>query len=225
MSASGQIVAEHDYPVQAATWTEAGGWRVLGSPYAMGCLDTATSSISDVAGAWDISADGRFIVGLAYDGCIPAAFLWTDDGSSAGVFTPLEVLGVPFDTQPAPPNRATVISDNGQVIAGWAANGPVDRSPAIWRADGSGFLLDPNDMDAPGEILSISPMVAWSPASGRSKVSCGRNPKGASRSGACRTRCPSTEFIQMRWPQMVSCRSAPTEILPSCGRALTEFGR
>jgi hypothetical protein len=117
-------------------------------------------------------------MGLAYDGCSPKAFLYTNNA-----FTELAVLGAPFGTQPSPPNRATVISDDGSTIAGWAANGPVDRSPAIWRRDGTGFLLDPNDMDAPGEILSISPngqVVAgiWSLEGFRFSEAGGREPLG-----------------------------------------------
>ena len=56
----------------------------------------------------------------------------------------------------APSNRATVVSDDGTVAAGFAENGPLDRTPAMWRADGTGELLDPTQTDTPGEVLSIS---------------------------------------------------------------------
>lgn len=54
-----------------------------------------------------------------------------------------------------PTNRATVVSDDGRISAGFAENGNVDRSPAVWKADGTGFLLDPTNVDEPGEVLAI----------------------------------------------------------------------
>jgi hypothetical protein len=53
-------------------------------------------------------------------------------------------------------NRATVLSDDGSVAAGFAENVMLDRSAAVWSADGPGFLLDPDQQDAPSEVLSIS---------------------------------------------------------------------
>jgi hypothetical protein len=151
ISAGGTITALHGEPVQAGIWTAASGWTDLGSPHAAGC------GADEISGAWDISADGHVVVGLAWDGCAPDAFLWTDAGGT-GAFTSLERLGAPAPGSPsAPANRATVVSDDGSVIAGFAQNGPIDRSPAVWAADGTGFLLDPAQMDTPGEILSISP--------------------------------------------------------------------
>ena len=49
-----------------------------------------------------------------------------------------------------------MISDDGTVIAGFAENDPVDRWPAVWRQDGSGFLLPGTVPDAPGEVLAVS---------------------------------------------------------------------
>lgn len=149
LSALGHISALHSEPVQAGIWSEALGWRDIASPFAMGCGE-------DFGAGFDVSADGSVVVGLMWNGCAPEAFLWTDDGA-AGEVTTLEVLGEPFEgSMVGPTNRATVISDDGSVIAGFAQNGPVDRSPAIWLADGSGFMLDPTNQDAPGEVLSIS---------------------------------------------------------------------
>jgi uncharacterized membrane protein len=53
-------------------------------------------------------------------------------------------------------NRATVISADGMVAAGFAFNGAADRSPAVWNPDGTGFLLDPTDRMLPGEVTAIS---------------------------------------------------------------------
>jgi hypothetical protein len=148
IAATGRISAFHGEPTVAGVWTAATGWTDLGSPHAAGCGE------ADVSSAFDLSADGSVVVGLAWNGCAADAFRWTDAGG--GAFTALEVLGAPFEGQTSPPaNRATVISDDGRIAAGFAQNGPVDRSPAIWNADGTGFLLDPDDMDAPGEVLSI----------------------------------------------------------------------
>jgi len=47
-------------------------------------------------------------------------------------------------------------TDDGQVAAGWAERSSADRSPPVWTADGHGFLLDPDDAETPGEVLSIS---------------------------------------------------------------------
>jgi hypothetical protein len=152
VSNNGRITAEVGYPVTAGVWTGE-EWLDLGSPYESGCVDATTNETTDIAGAWDVSADGTAVVGMAWDGCTAGAYLWRDDA-----FTILERLGAPsaVSNRSEPFNRASVISDDGTVVAGWAENGILDRSPAIWRADGSGFLLDPDDQDRPGEILSLT---------------------------------------------------------------------
>lgn len=71
----------------------------------------------------------------------------------------MQLLGAPFTGSSNPPaNRATVISDDGSVVAGWAQTSMVDRWPAIWNPDGSGFQLSGGVFpdDTPGEVLSIS---------------------------------------------------------------------
>ncbi len=149
ISASGRVSAMHLEPLEAGLWSEAGGWLDLGSPYATGCGD------ADISGAFDVSADGHVAVGLAWDGCSAKAFRWSDAGG-AGTFVPLAVLGQAAAGGGATPtNRATAVSDDGRVAVGFAENGAIDRSPAIWQADGTGELLDPAAMDAPGEALSI----------------------------------------------------------------------
>ena len=147
VSQSGRITAFYGVPVVGGFFSEADGWTEIASPFAEGC-DVQT------AGAWDVSADGSVVVGFAWNLCSPQAFRWTDTGGD-GTLLPLDVLGQSQGMSP-PTNRATVVSDDGAIAAGFAQNGPVDRSPAVWSADGTGFLLDPDDMDAPGEILSIS---------------------------------------------------------------------
>lgn len=148
ISARGMVTALHNEPVQAGFWTAAAEWTDITAPYLGGCG-------SDAAGAWDVSADGHVIVGLVWNGCNAEAFRW--DATGSGIMTPLQLLGESFPGSPNPPaNRATVVSDNGAVAAGWAGTSLVDRSPAIWKADGTGVLLTGFPADAPGEVLSIS---------------------------------------------------------------------
>lgn len=150
ISSGGRISALHGTPAQPGLWTEGKGWLDLGSPY-RGCPGAG------LGGAWDVSADGKVTVGLLWNGCAAEAFRWTD-ASGTGVFTRLQVLGSrPGST--APSNRATVVSDDGRIAAGFAEKVPVDRWPAVWRVDGTGMLLPlPSNgrEDAPGEVLSIT---------------------------------------------------------------------
>jgi hypothetical protein len=149
VSNAGRLTALHGDPVQAGVWDEATGWKDLASPFAAPCDQ-------DFAGGWDVSADGKVVVGMLWDTCNPVAFRWTETGGGAGVITPMQVLGVAGPSlAAAPSNRATVVSDDGRIAAGFAQNGNLDRSAAIWGADGHGFLLDPAAADAPSEILSI----------------------------------------------------------------------
>jgi len=148
ISANGMVTALHNEPVQAGFWTAASEWTDLATPYLNGCG-------ADYAGSWDVSASGRVIVGLVWNGCNAEAFRW--DASGSGIMTPLERLGESFPGSSNPPaNRATVVSDDGSTAAGWAQTSLVDRSPAIWKADGSGVMLTGFTPDAPGEVLSIS---------------------------------------------------------------------
>jgi len=151
VSATRRISALHGMPVQAGIYSDATGWVDLGSPHAAGC------GSDEISGAFDISADGHVVVGLAWNGCTPDAFRWSD-ATGTGTFTPLELLGTSFPDTPATPpvNRATVVSRDGRIAAGFAQLGNIDRSPAVWRADGTGFLLDPTATDTPGEVLSIA---------------------------------------------------------------------
>lgn len=145
LSAELDISAYFDVPVLAGRWSQTGGWTEVPSPYASGCD-------SNIGAGFDVSDDGDVVVGLMWDGCAPAAFRWTESGGT----TPLAILGEPVDgSSVAPTNRATVVSGDGQVAAGFAANGYLDRTPARWSADGSGELLAPDEMAETGEVLSI----------------------------------------------------------------------
>ncbi len=145
IAATGAITALHGVPVQAGVYTETEGWLDLQNPFPTGCDQ-------DEGGAWDISADGSVVVGLMWNGCAPQAFRWADDGGDGDLLL-LELLGSGPTTAT---NRASVVSDDGSVVAGFASLMNVDRTPAMWTADGQGTLLDPSNVDEPGEVLSIS---------------------------------------------------------------------
>ena len=149
ISSDHRVTAHHGNPVEAGLWVPRSGWTDIASTFSAGCDENKGA-------AWDISADGHIVVGFHWDGCTTQAFRWSDAGGT-GVLTPLQVLGSSVTTM-APVNRATVVSDDGTVAAGFAESIPVDRWPAIWRADGTGFLLPGGvfPADAPGEVLSIS---------------------------------------------------------------------
>ncbi len=148
VSATRRLSAHHDVPVQAGVWDGA-AWTDLPSPFAAGCGE------EDVAAAWDLSADGTTIVGMAWEGCSPAAMRWTLGTDGMITSTTLERLGSSPGSL-GPVNRATVISDDGRVAAGFAQTEMVDRWPAVWRSNGSGLLLPGSPPDAPGEVLAIS---------------------------------------------------------------------
>lgn len=148
VSQTGRVTALYADPVVAGYWSKADGWRTVATPYALGCDQ-------DLAGAWDVSAAGDVVVGMVWNGCAPEAFLWKDMGG-VGTYQKLDVLGSPTPGgMLAPTNRATVVSDDGKVVGGFAQNGNVDRAPARWTADGAGALLAPSVTDTPGEVLSI----------------------------------------------------------------------
>ncbi len=144
LSADLAVSALHAVPVEAGVWRESTDWVDLASPF--------TGCDQDNGGAFDVSDDGSVVVGLMWDGCAPLAFR-----AASGDVQILETLGEPFDGSPThATNRATVVSGDGQISAGFASNGVLDRTPARWTADGQGVLLDPTNQDAPGEVVSIS---------------------------------------------------------------------
>ena len=145
-----KVSAIHGDPALTSVWSEPTDWVTIPSTFASGC-DVF------VGGAWDISHDGHTMVGFDWNGCSVQAMRWTE---SAGTWTPqqLELIGAQFPDNPNPPsNRATVVSGNGLVAAGWAQTDLVDRWPAVWQADGTGSLLASGvSSDTPGEILGIN---------------------------------------------------------------------
>ncbi|MBS2030704.1 MAG: hypothetical protein JST54_22560 [Deltaproteobacteria bacterium] len=135
----GKLIGFHGTsPIQAGIWTADAGWLDLGSGFDGGCDPNASSG-------WGLSADGTIAVGLDWNGCVTNAFRWQD-----GVFTELQHIGDVTGSE-----RASVISDDGAVMGGFASSLAADRSPAIWYADAGGFALDPT-MQVIGEVLTLS---------------------------------------------------------------------
>ena len=154
ISNNGVIAGNYGEPVQAATWSEAGGWTTFPSQYPSGC-DAFLSS------GWDVNADGTVFVGMDWNTCTVSSWM-VNTSTGSPVVTQLQILGTPFPGDTVPPsNRAIVVSDDGTIAGGTAQNGAasVDRAPAIWHADGSGFLIPTGGVfadDCPGEVLALS---------------------------------------------------------------------
>ena len=149
ISAGGLVTALHGEPVQAGIWSENSGWTDIPSVFTEACG-------TEIASAWDVTANGRTVVGMAWDQCGVQAFKW--DATGSGIMTLLQRLGSQWEGSSMPPNnRATVISDDGSIIGGWASTSETDRFPAVWRPDGTGFLLAGGSAGgASGEVMATS---------------------------------------------------------------------
>jgi hypothetical protein len=162
-----RVSAIHGKPENAGLWQQASGWFDLGSIYSVGCEFDDVTHAQDKSGGWDIDSAGHSTVGLIWNGCSAEAFLWSD-ASGGGAFIALDNLGVPWpgDTNP-PHSRATVISDDGSTLGGWAQDTAsvggttfgIDRRPTIWTSNGAGAKIPSGGVftdDCPGEVLAIA---------------------------------------------------------------------
>jgi probable HAF family extracellular repeat protein len=131
---------------QAAIWQRAAEWRLLGSiaPNATPCDDLLSSSFGT-------SADGKVIVGLAWNGCnIARAFRWEE---STGMID----LG---STVAGRSSRANGISGDGKVVVGWQEHSTGPRQGARW-VDGrqelfagpEGFVGEAHGANSDGSIV------------------------------------------------------------------------
>ncbi len=103
---------------QAAIWLRSAEWKVLGSvvPNAVPCDDLLSS-------AYDSSADGKVVVGLAWNGCnFARAFRWEES-------TGMVDLG---STVPGRSSRANGVSGDGRVVVGWQEHATGPRMGARW---------------------------------------------------------------------------------------------
>ncbi|MGP1346548.1 MAG: hypothetical protein ACTS3F_07770 [Phycisphaerales bacterium] len=122
----------------AAIWTLADGWTSLGAlPNAGNCPSRSNG--------YSMTTDGSVVVGLSWDGCSGRGFKWTPEGGM-----------VSLQNMSNGGNRASIISPDGAIIAGFA-QGTFNRTPTKW--DGQtlmGTLLGPGGADAEGEVRGIS---------------------------------------------------------------------
>src|SRR5690606_4577412 len=93
---------------------------------------------------YELSGDGAVAVGLSWDGCDGRGFRWTK-ATGMVELEPLANGG----------NRASVVSGDGNVLAGFA-QGSFSRTPTFWESSGDGELLDPPSGDAVGEVHGIN---------------------------------------------------------------------
>lgn len=111
--------------LQAARWTGR-DWQLLGSVGAQRPCDLNLSS------GYDVSDDGRVVVGLAWDGCNHArAFRWED---GAGM--------VDLGSLSGESSRANGVSGDGRVVVGWEEHASGFRQAAKW-VDGREELIRP----------------------------------------------------------------------------------
>ncbi len=125
---------------QAGIWLRASEWRLLGSivPNAAPCDDL----LSDGIGA---SADGKVIVGLAWNGCnIARAFRWEES-------TGMVDLG---STVPNRSSRADAVSGDGRVAVGWQEHATGFWQGARW-VDGKQTLFT-NSGDSVGPAFGTT---------------------------------------------------------------------
>jgi probable HAF family extracellular repeat protein len=103
---------------QAAIWLRTAEWKVLGSiaPNALPCDDLLSTAL-------DSSADGKVIVGLAWNTCdIARAFRWEES-------TGMVDLG---STVAGRSSRANGVSGDGRVVVGWQEHATGPRLGARW---------------------------------------------------------------------------------------------
>jgi len=138
------VLGSIDHPTtgnsEAAIWTaDDESWTLLGTfPGGTGCPGETS--------AYELSADGTVAVGLGWheSGCSGQGFIWTEG-----------IGAQPLDFLANGNNRASVVSADGSLVAGFA-QGSFSRTPAVWLADGTGQVLDPPDGDIVGEVRGMS---------------------------------------------------------------------
>lgn len=149
LSSDGRVIGRFfTDSIRAGTWTRNTGWQVLpNSEFPAGCD-------YDVSSAWDITANGGTAVGMLWDACRVAAGRWNALNGNGEM---LQRLGANWEPEMPADNRATKVADNGNLIGGWASTAMTGRAPALWRPDGTGFLIEGLAPDVFGEVMAISP--------------------------------------------------------------------
>jgi len=113
----------------AAIWTGGKEWRLLGS-----FAPDAQSCDAFLSGTWDVSDDGRVILGLGWNGCNHAhAFRWEE---ATGVVD----LGSSVAGQSS---RANGVSGNGRIVVGWQEDSVGFWQGAKWVDGVQQILMGP----------------------------------------------------------------------------------
>ena len=103
---------------QAAIWVRGSEWRLLGS-----VVPNPVSCDALISSGYDVSDDGKVVVGLAWNGCSFArAFRWEEA-------TGMVDLG---STVQGRSSRANGVSGNGKVVVGWQEHTQGYRMGARW---------------------------------------------------------------------------------------------
>lgn len=128
---------------ESAVWRGGDQWQGLGAlPGASPCGTSYSSS-------FDVSGDGKTVVGLSWIGptCSGAhGFRWN---ASTG----MQDLGSLVANRSS---RANTISADGQVIAGWSDSEFGARLGAIWNADGLHWFAAPDAPQSVGEAIGAN---------------------------------------------------------------------
>ncbi len=127
---------------EAAIWLGGDRWKTLGGlPGARPCGRTLTS-------AYDVSGDGRVVVGLAYLDCRNAhAFSWSEETGMVDLGTIVEGRA----------SRANAISADAFTIVGWSDAGDGSRLGARWEGGvGPEWFAGPGAPVFVGEAQGVS---------------------------------------------------------------------
>lgn len=115
---------------QAAIWQGGKEWRLLGS------IGQARPCDLNLSAAYDTSADGRVVVGLAWDGCnIARAFRWEEA-------TGMVDLGSANSTS----SRANAVSADGRIVVGWINDTTGFRRAARWEDRTQSLIQGPQSL-------------------------------------------------------------------------------
>jgi probable HAF family extracellular repeat protein len=127
---------------QAAIWVRGTEWRLLGS-----VVPNAASCDALISSGYDVSADGKVVVGLAWDGCnFARAFRWEES-------TGMVDLG---STVSGRSSRANSVSGNGKVVIGWQEHAQGHRMGARWVDGRQTVFTGPGPAGSVGEAFAAN---------------------------------------------------------------------
>lgn len=151
LSGDGQTIAAYQGKdtIYAGRWDSCNGW--IDAVATGGCAGSPENGNPNTeTSGFDLNYDGTVMVGSAWNGCKnTSAMRWTLSGST---WTPLTLqhFGIAGGS-----SRASFVSDDGNVIGGFSQYEAADRVATIWKADGTGTVLEPTGQTI-SEVLAIS---------------------------------------------------------------------